>query len=451
MNRWIAIALILVLTAVAVGVYQVSASSQFVRVAVVERSTIREYIDERGKTRLSHTYDLSMPFAGRIEKIGYSAGDAVQSGELVIQVTREDLDNELAEATATVQRLEAAIIEQNDHSLEQLARQQTLKFIDSMGDTVKAAEARGAAELKQKQYYESVYNRNQELYRRNAQSIDDLELSKMRLDVSEINLKQDELVTRALSFVQAATELMPDLIDSYIHRKGLTADVLVKEMAETEARLQQVKLRQERGGVTSPVNGVVLSRSIDDEQFVPAGEVLVRIGRLQDLEVEADVLSQDATRLQENASAEIYGLSSQDDPNGRIAGTVRRIYPQAFTKTSSLGVEQQRVKVIIALSEQDLQRMLASHVGADYRVRVRIRTGQKENTLVVPRSALFRRTDGQWQVFAVRRGRTQLQAVQAGLMNDEFVEILEGLEEGERVVLAPENNLSAGTRVKELE
>jgi len=127
---------------------------------------------------------------------------------------------------------------------------------------------------------------------------------------------------------------------------------------------------------------------------------------------------------------------------------VHRVYPQAFTKISSLGVEQQRVKVIVRLAATELQQLRELGVGADYRVRVRIFTDHHADALLVPRSAMFRGADGGWQVFAVANGTARLRDVTVGLMNDQHVEIIDGLEQDELVILAPENDLVDGIRVK---
>ena len=118
------------------------------------------------------------------------------------------------------------------------------------------------------------------------------------------------------------------------------------------------------------------------------------------------------------------------------------------TKPSSLGVEQQRVKVILRFEESELRRLLGDRrLGVVYHVRVRIFTADKQQALLIPRSALFRAADNTWQVFAIRNGLARLQTVEVGLMNDEQVEIVRGLSENEPVVLAPESNLTDRARV----
>jgi HlyD family secretion protein len=143
---------------------------------------------------------------------------------------------------------------------------------------------------------------------------------------------------------------------------------------------------------------------------------------------------------------EIYG-PAVGQPG--VKGKVARVYPAGFTKVSSLGVEQQRVMVVVRFDATDLKRLLDERrLGVGYRVRVRIITAEKSDALVVPRSALFRATSGDWQVFVVRGGRARLQKVAIGLMNDELAEITDGVADDEPVVLAPESTLSDGARVR---
>jgi len=222
--------------------------------------------------------------------------------------------------------------------------------------------------------------------------------------------------------------------------------VLAKQKLEAETRLGMVELNRSRGTMTSPVDGVVLKRMVTSELYLPAGTSLLEIGRLEDLQVEADVLSIDVVDVKLGSTVEIYGPAVGSPP---AKGTVSQIYPAGFTKVSSLGVEQQRVKVVVAFQPSELDRLLHQRqLGVGYRVRVRIQVAVKDKALVVPRSALFRNPDGRWQLYAVRSGRARLQDVELGLMNDQQAEVVKGLNEGELVIVAPENNLAEGQRVE---
>ena len=175
MNRWLIVIVLVVLgTLLGVTFWYLSAGVP-VQTAQARRGEIREYVDERGKTRLAHTYDVTMPFAGRIEEIGLSEGDTVEAGQVVAQVVGSDLENEVAEAQAVVDRLQAAIEENDDHSVEQRVREQAEEFVTSIVHTVDAAEERVTAGNKRREYAESFLERARELYKKNAKTVEEVE------------------------------------------------------------------------------------------------------------------------------------------------------------------------------------------------------------------------------------------------------------------------------------
>jgi HlyD family secretion protein len=224
--------------------------------------------------------------------------------------------------------------------------------------------------------------------------------------------------------------------------------VLQQEKIEAEARRDQIKLKIERSVMKSPVSGTVLKRHLRDERMVSAGSVLLEIGTLDDLEVEADILSQDAVGVTKDQDVDVFGPAVGKN---LVRGKVAQVYPAGFTKMSSLGVEQQRVKVIVRLPAEVIKQLRQErNIGVGYRVRVRIFTASRSQALRIPRSALFRGAGGEWQTFVVRDGRAKLQAIDVGLMNDELVEVKAGLNDGDLVILAPEANLADDSRVRPL-
>lgn len=419
-----------------------------VQAAAARRGAIREFVDESGKTRLPKTHLLTMPFPGRLEEIELHEGQPVSQGQVVAKLVSSDLENEVAEAVASVERLEASIAENEDSLIEQTSKQQALAFVESMRHTVAAAEERKTSGKARLDYAEKFLADVVRLAKSGARTRDEVDQAEVSYTERRVDYRQDVLVAEAIKAIQAATILLPTLIDNYIQHKSFSRAVLVKQQAESDARLKQARVRQERGAMRSPVDGIVLERRVHNEQFVGGGEVLVRIGRLEELEVECDVLSQDVVRVQVGQPAEIYGPAVGADVGAGLPGRVARIYPAGFTKVSSLGVEQQRVKVIVEFADGLRPRLAQLRTGVDYRVRVRIFTAHRDDALIVPRTALFRGADGGWQTFAVRRGRARLQPVTLGLLNDEQAEVTEGLNAEDLVVLAPENSLRHGDRVQ---
>jgi HlyD family secretion protein len=444
MRTWIAIFIVAALLAMG-AFYEHFGSGKPVEVAGAAFGPIQEFIDEEARTRLPRTYQVTMPFAGRIEPIEVVEGTNVKAGQVVARVVQADLDLKVAEAQAAVDRIEASLRENDDASVESTGLQQALRYVESMNRTVEAADEQVKAGQAKRELAEKTWRRMRALYEKQTtdeQEYNRSEVSKIEADVS---YQQDVLMLSALKSLQAATALAPTLVRQYIDRKQLKHDVLLEEKAEAEARLQEALRDRRLGEMTSPIDGVVLERFETNERQVAAGTVLLSVGRLDDLQVEAEILSQDVVKVKPGQAADIYGPAIGPKP---AHGVAEQIYPAGFTKTSSLGVEQQRVKVVFHFESDELKELrVARDLGVGYRVRVKVYTDERSHALVIPRSALFRGPAGDWQVFAVRDGRARLATVQVGLLNDELVEIRGGLDENEPVILAPETSLVDGTRV----
>lgn len=445
MRTWMIVAVVLVavvLTGLSFGRWS---SGVPVEVAKVTRGPIREYIDEEAKTRLAETYLVTMPYAGRIEAIELPEGTQVKTGQAVARIVRKDLELNVAAAQAAIERLKASIVENGDTSVEETGYQQALSFVESMDRTVEAATARVTSGLAKLDYAEKSLARIRRAFDTKAKTQDELDQAQVSQVESSVDYQQDVLVQRAMQAMQAATALMPTSLRQYIKRKTLSTEVLNKQLQEAQVQLDKALQEQERGTMSSPIDGVVLERLVSNERQLPAGELLLRIGRWEDLQIEADVLSQEVVRIKPGNLVEVSGPAI-GTPTAKA--TIDRIYPAGFTKVSSLGVEQQRVKTIARFDSIDLTRLRTERdLGVDYRVRVRVFTAEKESALVVPRSALFRGPTGEWRVFAVRDGKAVLERVTLGLANDERAEVTSGLAEGDQVVLAPETTLTAGQAV----
>ncbi len=446
MKHWLTIGLVTIVLVAVISLAFRFRSGVPVQAAHVDRGKISEFIDERGKTRLPRIYRITMPQAGWIQEITLQEGTPVKEGQIVAQIAAEDLDTAVAEARAVVERLDAAIAENDDIAVESSLAIQANKFVASMNNTVEAGKARMESSLKRSQFAETNLGRVRQLRQSGARTDDEFDRATLAYWEGQLGYRQDMLVWEALKSIKAATALLPKMVNDHIAHKRFTRAVLEKQKAEAEARLRRISIERQRSIMRSPVNGIVLKRLVQNAQQLGPGVELLQIGSLAELQVEADILSQDVGQISTGDTVTIYGPAVSTSLKNGIAGTVQQIYPSGFTKMSSLGVEQQRVKIIVQFSPDCSQRLQACQIGVDYRVRIRVFTEHKRDALVVPRAALFRSQKGQWQLFAVRNGRVFLQTVNVGLINDMKAEI-EGLEQGELVVLAPDSKLQDGTRV----
>ncbi len=232
-------------------------------------------------------------------------------------------------------------------------------------------------------------------------------------------------------------------------QQAFTAAEFAAAAAEHNLKLAEARLMQGSGGappgramlIRSPIDGVVLKRLRESEAVVPAGDPLVELGDPRQLEIVSDLLSTDAVKVRAGAAV----LIEQWGGDHTIRGRVRRVEPSGFMKISALGVEEQRVNVIVDF-EDPLEAWKA--LGDGFRVELRVVVWEAKEVLRVPTSALFRRGES-WAVFAVEGGRARLRSVEIGARNSLHAELRSGLAEGARVVVHPSDALSDGARIVE--
>jgi HlyD family secretion protein len=231
-----------------------------------------------------------------------------------------------------------------------------------------------------------------------------------------------------------------------LREAAAAADAAIRA-AEFEAAAAKAALisRGEAAGgravaVTAPIAGQLLKRMQESEAVVLAGAPLVEIGTLDDLEIVTDYLSTDAVKIKPGADVIIDRWGGE----GTLAGRVQRVEPAGFLKISALGVEEQRVNVVIDFVDSREKR---AALGDGFRVEVRVVIWESADALTVPTASLFRR-QGEWAVFVIDDDILHRRTVRVGQRNEQTAQILEGLAAGERVVAYPGESLSEGTKVR---
>ena len=224
------------------------------------------------------------------------------------------------------------------------------------------------------------------------------------------------------------------------------ANVRVRAFAleNAKARLIEPETASETGGsccvrISAPVNGRILRLLRESEQVVPAGTPLIEIGDPNDLEIKVDLLSSEAVKASAGDEVIITGWGGP----GNLTGRVRRVEPSGFTKISALGIEEQRVNVIIDFTGEPSVRKGLAH---GYRVDAKIVIWRGTDVLTVPLAALFR-DGGDWAVFVMERGRARLTRVKIGRNGTFDAEVLAGLEAGAALILHPSDRIHDGARV----
>ena len=190
----------------------------------------------------------------------------------------------------------------------------------------------------------------------------------------------------------------------------------------------------------APASGVVLRIHQESEAVVAAGTPVLEIGDPRALEVVTDLLSEEAVEVRPGAAV----ILDRWGGAGALRGRVRRVEPAGFTKVSALGVEEQRVNVVIDFEDPP---GIPAGLGDGFRVTSRIVVFEADDVLTVPVGALFR-TGADWSVFVVEDGAARRRAVRIGRRSEERAQILEGLRPGDRVVLYPGDRVEEGTPVR---
>jgi HlyD family secretion protein len=364
-----------------------------VETAPVSRGTLRVTIDEDGETRVRDRFVIAAPVAGRLHRITLDEGDSVEQGSVVARMNPLPLDpRALAEASARLDGAEAAKRE-----------------ADARVEQARAALAQA----------ERAGRRARQLARDGTISTEERE----RADLEETTAARQ--LDAALFAARAA--------DHNVHaaRAALLAPggTAVTPCADDNAVC--VELR-------SPGRGNILRVLEESERVVAFGTPLIELGDPARLEVVIDVLSIDAVKVKPGSEVWIEEWGGEQVLRGRV----RLVEPSAFTKVSALGVEEQRVNVIADFVEP------VAGLGDGYRVEARIVIWEGEVSRIAT-SALFRHA-GEWSVFVAEGGRARRRVIAIGRRNAAEVEVREGLEEGERVILHPSDLLEEGSRVADL-
>ena len=358
-------------------------------VATVERGAMQVTIDEEGETRVRERFVVSAPVMGRVERIELEPGDPVVRGKTVV---------------ARLMPAPAPLIDVR-----------TQAELAAAVEAARAAVGQSQAELQRatamRTRAQSTVARLQSLLKSGAISGDELE-------AAQTTLRSAEEAVHAAEFAVARVEHELQLARARLKPSGAGGGLVT---------------------VVAPVDGVVLKRLRESATVVPIGEPLLEIGDPASLEIVSDLLSTDAVRVSRGAPV----IIDQWGGSGPLEGLVRRVEPSGFLKVSALGVEEQRVNVVIDFAGETGP----GNLGDGFRVEVRIVTWQEAAVLKAPVGALFRRGE-EWAVFLVDGGRARLRPLQVGQRNDREGQILNGLSEGQTVVVHPPDTLTDGARVR---
>ncbi|HHL39685.1 MAG TPA: efflux RND transporter periplasmic adaptor subunit [Deltaproteobacteria bacterium] len=366
-----------------------------VETASAVRAPLRVTVTEDGKTRVVDRFVISAPVAGFVRRLRLDVGDRVSRGLVVAEM--EPLRPQV---------------------LDRRSRAESRARVEAARAALKAAVEKAAAAATDRDLARTEYERIERLHAGGYAPRDMLDRAGADLDRAEAALRSARFSADVARFeLEAAQTAL-----RYSAAEGDAADAG-----------EVVTLR-------SPVAGSVLKVFRKSEGVVAAGQPLLEVGDTAAIEVEVDVLSEDAVRIREGMAVVIERWG------GAVAleGKVRTVEPVGFTKVSALGVEEQRVLVIVEITSP---RNRWERLGHGYRVEASFVLWEGSDVLQVPASALFRRGEG-WACFVVEEGRARLRMVKVGHRNGLAAEILSGLRPGEIVITHPANEIDDGVAVE---
>lgn len=352
-------------------------------------------VDEEGRTRVREVFVVSAPVMGRVRRSALEVGDAVEAGVTVV-----------------------AEIEPSDPA-----------FLDVRARAEAEADVAGAEDA---------------LVRAEAE----VDVAKAELDYARAELERARRLagTGAISG-QAADEALRVFRTRSASLTTAQAAVRVAEHTLERARSRlAIPVASASHGkdcdcvvLRAPVSGRVLQVHQESESVVAPAQPLVSIGDPHDLEIVAEMLSTEAVKVKPGMRVIVDGWGGETP----LAGEVQRIEPFGFTKVSALGIEEQRVNVVVELRGDPATWQALGH---GFRVDVRVVVWETDTALVVPLTALFR-VDGGWALFVAQDGVARRREVDIGERAGMRVQVTSGLEPGERVVVSPSDSVEDGRRV----
>lgn len=353
----------------------------------VTQGRLRATVNEEGKTRIQQRYVISAPVTGHLRRIPFKAGAEVEAGKTVV---------------AVIDPVSPAMLDARNRALAEARRDTAAANLD------KAKEAQ--------RYAASELRRIEKLLAEKSASQQELESAQWRETSAAKDFTAAESALR-----EAETELKEFAVSDGSATNGVRAPV----------------------AVTSPTSGRVLHVFEESTRVVAAGTSLVTIGDPADLEAVIEVLSRDGAAIAPGARVELEQWGGGE----ALAARVRLVEPAAFLKVSALGVEEQRVNVVVDFVTPYEQRR---NLGDNFRVEARIVVWEADQALKVPAGALFRRGQN-WAAFVLAGGRAEFRRVVVGRSSGSEMQILDGLKDGEEVILYPGDRVKAGQRAKPIQ
>lgn len=380
---------------------------QVVETSIVEKGEIKQFIEDIAVVQSNKKQTVYIEGSGKINSISVNVGDAVKKGDVLLTMDKKDLELRLQDANSKIEAAKA-----------QLASTDSSNYVNKIE----------IAELdvdKAKIAYESALknlNNSKSLYEASA-------ISKQEFDNVEDAYKNAEATLKSANVqLEEVKKGAADYVKS-----GYAAEV------EQAVILKDTIMREiEKQQIVSPMDGIIIEKLVDENSIGAPSTAAFVVGNIKSLELEANILSDDIYKVKVGNEVEVSGKAMGDSI---IKGKIVKIAPEAKNITSSLGVNQKRVPITIEISDDE------NLLKPGYDLEIKIITEIKSDVLLIPDSAVFD-YQGESCVFIADSGKAIIRPISKGIESERTIEVLDGLKEGERIILKPDNNTKEGMKIK---
>lgn len=381
-------------------------------VADTVRGVLEVTVNEDGETRIRDPYLISAPLAGRLLRVEWEPGDVISEGQII------------------------AAIDPGEPGLLDIRTRTEFEA------RVKAAEASHRRAVSQLEIAKAEQEKARRYYERDQRRLESGEIAAPMLadTMTQLRVAQSNEAA-AQSVLEIALFELEQAKAALLHSQNLQSETT---SPDTGRQFE----------IESPIDGVVLRRFHESSTILPAADRILEIGDPEDLEIRIDVLSEDAVKIRPGNLVRLEHWGG----NQTLEAHIRRVEPSAFTKVSALGVDEQRVWVYadfarVGEMEEGIQNPEnvsgQALLGDGYRVEARIVVWREEDVLKIPSGALFRDPKTrEWSVYRVENGKAVITEISIGKDNGLEAQILDGLSEGDTVILHPGDRIEDGASVK---
>lgn len=404
------------------------------RVVSPHRGEIVESFAEKAETRLSQEYPVQVPVSGHVGRVNFKPGDPVRRGQVLAQFDRFDQRSSLLQAQAHLSEAEHDLNLLGDVGVERQAAAEAGAQLGAVRQRQGALQAQLREAEARWQQARSDLKRWRTMLDKDLMPQRDFEHARLneRTALETVRRLRQELLAQGQDQAAAGSRLAR--LREEESRRLAQAPVLQQRVLQAQQEQARAEHALSRAEIRSPIDGVVLKRYEAGPRDLTAGSPLLLLGNLRDLEVVCQVLTADAVRVSKGTPVSL-------EASGKAwKGRVARVEPAGFTKLSSLGIEQQRVNVLIGMEGAGL--------GVGYQLQARFLVRSHSGVLLIDRFSALQSAEGGKLVWKVEGDRLHSQPIEVGLASETQLEVVKGLSESDRIVAVPDATMVEGMKVR---